>query len=381
MDVTSLALLMMLLASAIGVDTALHPASILLDARVTGKIENLTMDGATLDAMLVYEVTQICSTPSILAVPEVRAVDNQGIGMAIAKAANMQSVAVALQTQLGFQPERIKITLIGEEGATKLLVDGAGPGGRIETPPFQVQLLLQKGESIASLVHRAALVGMSFLDPYVTSLYLVESHLADQDFTEAEALINKTKAALPPSVNSFDRSLLENLQGIIELMRGNIAKAKVWFDRATVSDPGNSATLLNAGFIDMQLGEYDLAAKLVEPLVTDRPPADKRLLSTAHMIRGAAYLALGDTTGAGESLAKAIQADPVNAPAYELWSQVRRLDGNNKAAELLHNKALNAAGGVANYAEVAALFFQLAWKPGQPLTRNPFANPEMIRFN
>jgi Tfp pilus assembly protein PilF len=381
MDLTSLTFLMVLLASAIGVDTAMHPASILLDARVTGKIENLTIDSSTLDAMLVFEVTRICATPSVLAVPEVRAVDNQGIGMAVAKAANMQSVAVALQTQLGYQPERIKITLIGEDGAAKLLVNGAGPGGRIDTPPFQVQLLLQKGETIASLVHRAALVGMSYLDPYVTSLYLVEAHAADQDFSEAEALIDKTKAALPPTVTSFDRSLLENLEGIIELARGKIDKAGVWFDRAITSDPDDAAARLNAGFIDMQLGQYDRAAKRVEPLVTARQPADKRLLSTAYMVRGAAYLAVGDTKGADENLAKAVQIDPVNASAYGLWSEVRRLDGNIAAADALHKKALNSAGNVANYAEVAALYFQLAWKPGQPLARNPFGNPEIIRFN
>ena len=381
MDLTTLGLFVMLLTSAIGVDTALHPASILLDATVTGKFDNLVVDGPTLNGMLVYEVTQICGTPSVLAVPEVRANDNQGFGMAIAKAANMQSVAVALQTQLGYQPERIKITLLKQDSAIKLLVSGAGPGGRIETPPFQEELILQKDESVASLVHRAALRGMSLIDPYVTSLYLVQAHAAGGDFSEAEAMIKQTMAALPPAPISFDRSLFENLQGIIELRKGNVDKADPWFHRASTSNPNDAAALLNVGFVDMQIGKYHEAVKHIEPLLTVRPPADKALLSTAYMIRGAAMLIAGDTKGADADLAKAVQANPVNSPAYELWSEVKRVEGNIAAADQLHVKALDTAGSVANYAEVAALYFQLARKPGQPLTRNPFANPGMIRFN
>jgi tetratricopeptide (TPR) repeat protein len=381
MDLTTLSLFVMLLASAIGVDTVMHPDSILLDAAVTGKFESVVVDAPTLNGMLVYEVTQICATPSVLAVPEVRANDNQGVGMAIATAANMQSVAVALQSQLGYQPERIKITLMSEDGAIKMMVSGAGPGGRIETPPFQAQLVLRKGESIERLVHRAALLGMSQIDPYVTSLYLVQSHEADGDFSEAEALIKQTTAALPPAKISFDRSLFENLQGIIELLRGNVDTADSFFHRAGLSNPDNAAALLNAGFVDMQLGRYRDAIQHVEPLLTGRQPTDKLLLSTAYMIRGAAMLVTGDAKQADQDVALAVAANPRSAPAYTLWSEVKRAEGDATAADAFHVKALNRAGNVGNYTEVAALYFQLSWKPGQPLTRNQFAIPGMIRFN
>jgi tetratricopeptide (TPR) repeat protein len=381
MDLTTLGLFVMLLASAIGVDTVMHPDSILLDAAVTGKFDSVVVDAPTLSGMLVYEVTQICSTPSVLAVPEVRANDNQGVGMAIAKAANMQTVAIALQTQLGYQPERIRITLMSENGAIKMMVRDAGPGGRIETPPFQEQLLLRKGETIEALVHRAALRGMALLDPYVTSLYLLQTHETDHDFSEAEALIKQTIAALPPAKTSFDRSLFENLQGIIELLRGDIETADAYFHRAGVSNPANAAALLNAGFVDIQQGRYRSAIDHVEPLLTERHPADMVLLSTAYMIHGTAMLALGDAKGADRDLAQAVHANPRSAPAYTLWSQVKRIDGDAAAADDLHANALGAAGNVANYAEVAALYFELAWQPGKPLVRNQFAIPGMIRFN
>jgi tetratricopeptide (TPR) repeat protein len=311
----------------------------------------------------------------------VRANDNQGVGMAIAKAANMQSVAVALQTQLGFQPERLKLTLLSENGAIKMMVSGAGPGGRIATPPFQEQLVLRKGESIDALVHRAALRGMAQIDPYVTSLYLLQLHETDHDFSDAEVLIKQTIAALPPAKTSFDRSLFENLQGIIELLRGDVDTADSFFHRAGQSYPDDAAALLNAGFVDTQLGRYRSAIDHVEPLLTVRQPSDKILLSTAYMIRGAALLALGDAKGADQDLALSVRADPHSEPAYTLWSEVKRAEGDTTAADQLHAKALDVAGNVANYAEVAALYFELAWKPGQPLTRNQFAIPGMIRFN
>ena len=381
MDLTTLGLFVMLLASAIGVDTVLHPDSILLDATVTGKFDSVVVDAPTLSGMLSYEVTQICSTPSVLAVPEVRGTDNQGVGMAIAKAANMQSVAVALQTQLGYQPERIRLTLLSEDGAIKMLVSGAGPGGRIETPPFQEQLTLRKGESIEALVHRSALRAMSLIDPYVTSLYLLQSHETDRDFSAAETLVKNTFAALPPAKISFERSLFENLQGIISLLQDNVGEADSWFHRAGASNPDNAAALLNAGFVDMQFGRYPDAIQHVEPLLTSRRPADRALLSTAYMIRGAALLVSGEAKQADQDLAMAVAADSRSAPAYALRAEAKRAEGDAAAADDLHARALGFAGNVANYAEVAALYFDLALKPGQKLTRNRFAIPGMIRFN
>jgi Tfp pilus assembly protein PilF len=381
MDLTTLTMFLMLIASAIGADTVLHPTSVVLDAAVAGKLDKLTVDAETLSGMLTYEVTQICSTPSVLTVPEIRAGNNKGVGMAIAEAVRMQSVAIALQAQLGYQPEQIKLTLLGEDGVIKMLVSGSGLGGRIRTPPFQEQLTLQQGESLAALVHRAALLGMTRIDPYITALYLLEIHTADGDFSQAEALINDTKAQLPQTPVSFDRSVLENLQGIMALFRGKLDEADSWFHAATTSDPDDAAAALNAAFVDVQLGHYRKAAQHVEELLANQPKFDKTLLATAYMTWGAALLSLNEIDAADQKLAKAVQIDPSSSAAYELWSDVKRVRGDGAAADQLHGKAWAAADTFENYAEVAALYFRLAWKPGQALTRSPFINPGMIRFN
>jgi predicted Zn-dependent protease len=131
----------------------------------------------------------------------------------------------------------------------------------------------------------------------------------------------------------------------------------------------------------MQLGRYPDAIQHVGPLLAGQRPTDKVLLSTAYMIQGAALLVTGDLKHADQDLAMAVAADPRSSPAYTLWADIKRAEGDGAAADDLHAKALAAAGSVANYAEVAALYFQLAWKPGQPLTRNQFAIPGMIHFN
>jgi hypothetical protein len=93
----------------------------------------------------------------VLAVSEVRAHDNQAIGMAIAKAASIQSVPVALQTQRAGAAERGRRHQdVCERCQSRALDRDVTVSGAAH---------LAKGASVASLVHRAALLGMSGIDP------------------------------------------------------------------------------------------------------------------------------------------------------------------------------------------------------------------------
>lgn len=373
--------LVALIVSVVGVDAVLHPTSVVLDATVAGNPGKLTIDAPTLAGMLDYEVTHICATPSLLAPPEIRAGDNKGIGMALAEAADLGSVALALQAQLGERPEHIKLTLIGEDGAIKMLVSGSGLGGRKITPPFQQELVMQQGESTAAFVHRGALLGMQQIDPYTTSLYLVRTHLEDGNFTSAEALINATKADLPQTPVSFDRSMYENLQGIIELARGNLDKAGSWFRTAVTSDSDDAAPALNAGFVDVQLGNYQHAQHELEALLADDTTMNNTLRATAYMTLGVALMGQGQAGAADAQLAQAVQSDPSIAPAYGLWSDIKRAEGDGADADKLHAQAWAAANHSQIYAEVAALYLKMPWQPGKPITPSPFINPAMIHFN
>lgn len=381
MDLTSLMLVVGLAVSFIGVDTIWHPVNVVLQAAVPNKLDKLTADPVAIDDMLTYEVSDISSTPSVLEIPEIHVGANKGLGMAIAQAVNMQGITLALQNRLGYQPEEIKLTLLGEGTTIRMLVTGSGLGGRISTPPFQESVILQQDETLASLVHRAAVVGVAKIDPYITALYLVQRHATDKDFTGAEKLINDTLSQLPPTPVSYDRALLENLRGIIALFRANTDEARDWFHRADGSDPGNAVAELNNGFVDLQVGNYRDAIKHIEDMLAHHSAANKILLATGYMTWGGALLGLEDMDGAEQKVAKAIEINPDSSSAYELWSKIKRRKGDEAAAAQLHRLALEKSGTFENYAEVAALYFELPTQRNQPIIRNKFINPEMMRFN
>ena len=185
--------------------------------------------------------------------------------------------------------------------------------------------MLQAGESVTALVHRAALAGMTKIDPYITALHLLQAHVADGDFGPAEDLANEVMAHLPPTPISLDRSALENLHGAIAVFRAQLEPASDWFHRALESDPGNAAAALNAAFSDIQLGRYALAANHIDSLLSHRPPTNRTLLATAYATWSAALVVQQDIAGAEQRLSRAVQADPSNSAAYDLWSHLKRV--------------------------------------------------------
>jgi predicted Zn-dependent protease len=147
------------------------------------------------------------------------------------------------------------------------------------------------------------------------------------------------------------------------------------------SSPDNVIALLNLSFTDLQLNHYQEASDRMRDLVTDHPPADIILLCTATMTWAAAQVGLGDINGADHLMARAIEANPRSAIAFNLWSDVKREKGDADAAARLRRKALDASDSFENYAEVAALYFQLAWRDNQPVLSSQFRNPVAIKFH
>ena len=378
MDLTTLSMVVMLALAAVGIDTVWHPPEVILEGSTAGKFDKVTVDQDMVNGILRSEVDRVSSTPTLMAKPKIELGKQGGIGMAIATAANMQAVAYALQSKVGYQPEQIKVALFSEDGTIKVLVTGSG-GRRLSG--FEQLVEQQKGETVVALLHRAALVGMSRIDPYLTALDLMQRHAGDKDFTDTESLINFAKSQIPPTPFSPERSLFENLQGILALFRGNQKDAHTWFELATKSNANNTAAVLNHAFADLQNGHYDDAAESMERLTHDLSTSDKVLLSTAYVTWGAARLGQHDANGADTVLAKAIEANPSSSIAWDLWSEVKRQKGDAAQADQLHQQALGVAGSFENYGEIAALYFQLAWQDNQPVVRSKFANPASVSFH
>jgi tetratricopeptide (TPR) repeat protein len=290
----------------------------------------------------------------------------------------MQSVAYALQAQLGYRPDQIKLSLFGEAGAAKILVTGTG---HQRMASFQQQVTLEPGETIVDLVRRATVIGMAHIDPYITALNEMQTHADDKNFAHAEAIVRFALAALPPTPESFERSLLENLNGLMALFRNDAKAAHEWLERAEASCPDNTladaVTSVNTAFADLQLDHDAEAVRHMEWLLREKPPADKVLLSTAYMTMAAGQLGVHDVDGADLSIAKAIEAYPEASSAYDLWADIKREKGDEAQAARLHRKALENSVSFENYGEIAALYFRMAWRENQPVMRSPFSNPDL----
>jgi tetratricopeptide (TPR) repeat protein len=378
MDLTTLTLAVMLAVSALGIDTVWHHKDVLMETSAAGKLDKTTLDINTMNLILKHEVDRMSATQSVVTKPRIRTDKGDGIGMAIATAANMQSIAYALQSQFGYHSDQIKLALFGEDGTAKVLVTGSG-----STPvaTFEQLVVQEKDETVVELVRRAALVGLARIDPYIAALNLLQRHEIDRDFTHVQGLVEFAKSQLPPKPLSLDRSLLENLQGIMALFGNDPTIAHDWFKRAVTSAPDSTVALLNLSFADLQINRFQEVSDRLEGMVTRHPSQDPILLCTTYATWAASRLGLGDVNGADRLMAKAIEVYPHSAIAYNLWSDVKREKGDQEAADRMREKALEASDTFENYAEVAALYFQLAWRDRQPVLRSQFANPAVVRFH
>jgi tetratricopeptide (TPR) repeat protein len=377
MELTTLALALVFGLGLLSVDSVMHAGSVEVEVAIAPKVENISVDEQTLASRFKDVFDEITATPSVVRPPEIRSRLDQGLGMALFDAVHAQNIAFALQREMGFNPDTVRFALFVENGALQALVAGRSH----VVGNFSQVVALNPGEGLMSFVRRCALWGGSQLAPYSTALYLLQQHASDKDFTDVVALVEHAKSLLPPTPTSFDRALLDNILGLVALFRNDPASARKAFNDAMAADPANAAPFLNAAFTDMQFNEYQKAADRMAELIRLAPPANKVLLSTAYMTWGAARMGMRDLAGADRMLAKAIGTNPKSSSALGLWSEAKRLDGDQSAADRLHRQAQESAATFENYAEVAALYFHLSWRDDEPVIRSQFSNPEVVTFH
>ena len=377
MDLTTLAMAVLLALGLLGTDAVLYSGSVQVEVAAAPKMEKLDVDEATLAHEFEAALDEITTKESVVRPPEIRSSRDQGIGMALAEAFNFQKVAFALQADMGYKSDQLRFALYVENGGLRALVSGSSHLiGR-----FQQVMSPNPGEAFIPFVQRCALWSASQLAPYSTALYLMQKHAADQDFTDAVALAEHAKALLPPTPVSFDRALFDNLLGLVALFKNDTKTARAAFDAAMTEDPTDPVPFLNAGFTDLQFDEFQKATDRMEQLLRLAPPANPILRATADMIWGAARLGLHDAKGADLLLAEAARLAPQSATAFGLWAEVKTERGDMAAAAALDRRALENTATFENYAEVAALYFHLSWRNNEPVIRNKFSNPSIVSFH
>jgi tetratricopeptide (TPR) repeat protein len=378
MDIVSLAAALMIALGLLGTDVVMNSDNLVVEVVAPPRGEKLSIDDVTLEQTFANQLHAITDTRSLAQPPEIRASRKQGLGMALAEAARVQGVAHALQTEMGYSPERLRLALYLQNGVLQGLVSGSGRNSGI----FEQSLVLREGEGLPDFVRRAALSGVSQLAPYTTALYLLQAHSRDKDFADLLALTDQAKAKLPPSPVNLQRSLFENIYGIVALFKNDPKAAKAAFEVALASDPANPVAVLNMGFAEVEVDDYRQAAERMRNLIITAPPANVVLLATAYMTWAAAEMGLRDEARADQLLEKAVEIYPTSSTALDLWAEAKELQGDQVTAADLRQKALAATGDTfENYAEVAALYFHLSWRDNVPVMRNKFADVPAVKFH
>jgi tetratricopeptide (TPR) repeat protein len=216
----------------------------------------------------------------------------------------------------------------------------------------------------------------------MTALYLMQQHAADKDFTDVLALADQAESALPPTPVSFDRAAFDNLRGIIFLFQNKPEDSQKAFDQAIDEYPANPVSEINAAFADLELDLNQKGADRMKHFIAENPPGNKVLLATAYMTWAAAEMALHHWQAADPLLAKATEINPTSSSAFELWAELKGEELHDpEAAARYHRQALLNSATFENYGEVAALYFHLSWRDGEPVTQSKFNNPKIVTFH
>ena len=356
-------------------DAVLHYDDVVVEVVAPPRSDKISIDEATLDLTFENQLNAVAKTESLVDPPEIHAKRRQGVGMALAEIARAQGVAHALQAELGYVSDRLRLAIYLQNGTLRGFVSGSGR----RAGTFEQTLDPRDNENLTEFVRRAALVGASQIAPYTTTLYLLQLHAQDKQFDEVLALAAQAQAKLPPTPINLQRSLYENVRGIVALFRNDAKAAKAAFAAAVAADPDNPAAMLNLAFAEVEIDDYKDAAERMERFIVATPPVNNILLGTAYMTWAAAEMGLRDATRADELMAKAMKIYPTSSTGFDLWAEVKELQGDHAAAAKLRHKALEAtADAFENYAEVATLYFHLSWRDNQPVMSNKFANPAAV---
>ena len=377
MDFTTIAGALLVALGILGADAVMNANSVMVEVVAPAKIDNIIIDRDTLEDEFEDKLFAIGRTASIVEPPEIHASNDQGLGVALAKELKLQDVAYALQSELGFKKDRLRLALYVEDGRLRGLVSGQSA----KVGSFRQVLVPAKDETVLAFVHRCALWGASQISPYTTALYLLQEHAADGDFTDVAALVQQSKAKLPATLLSYDRSAFDNLLGIVALFKNDAKGADSMFKQAVVDYPANSVAVLNAAFAEVQVDDYKTAADRMQRLVSEAPPKNKVLLGTAYSTWAAAMMGLHDLGRADQLLQQATSINPDGSIGWSLLSEVMELKGDKQAATAYRERQQSEEATFENYAEVAALYFQLSWKNDEPIMRSNFANPGIVTFH
>lgn len=378
MDLTTLTGALVVAFGLLSTNAILNSGTIMVDMTVPGSVASDGIEPPVAEMIFERELQNAVSIPSVVPPPNIRGSRDKTLAAALADALKVEDLTFAMQMAIGFQPARLKGSVIIEDKALVLLIDGhSGPTGA-----FTLRVPQKDGETIPSLLERGAREALWKMQPYLAALYTFNRELEAGRVDAHQARVEEIIAGMPDTPTSRDRALLLNLLGVSALFENDTDSAARHFKAAAQSDPANIVPILNDAFIDLYYDRYVEAEEKMKKALLPKPMSDNpALLSTAYSTWAVARFGLRDLAGAEKLLAHAVAVNPQTATGYQLWADIREDVGDLASAAKLNERARTNSAYFENYAELAMLYFEPSWQDGQTLKPNSFGKSRAITIS
>lgn len=377
MSLNSLLLTLALATGLFAADAYWNADTVSVDIHVPGALQatDASITGAMAESIFLDEIETVLDRRSLASEPGLRAFADETVVSRLASLLTLNNLTFAVQSVLGLEPARLKGAVLREpNGRLRFLLVSHHKSGRLE--PVEVDLTAESGESISQLLRRGAVATLLKIDPYLTSLSLIdrirEGRLgryrpllaAPPEASDAGALAHRIEdllARLPevPSMASA-RARFENLLGQLALAQQDPVQAERHYGRALALEPGFFIAHLNRAFVRLRQDRYRDAIDILTAALTPTPDTTEPvLLAAAYTSWGVALRGLGRPQEAAAKFRRATETDPQTPTGFTAWGRMLTAEGRTAEGETLETRAQELAIRSETYPEVAILTFRL----------------------
>jgi tetratricopeptide (TPR) repeat protein len=375
MDLTTIVATLMVTFGLFTANAVVESDVVTVEFNVPAKYSNAGYGAEVAQNIFLSELQDILDIKSVTPGRIVRGSNDRTVVSALAESLKLQDMTYSLQRALGYNVARIHANVVHDGDETSLVVLGQVRKGK----EFKFSLTRRPDEPLVSLIRRGAHETAYQMEPYLALLYFVQTSQSCEALPKTTQLIRTQIANLAAPGHSAPRSQYHNLLGIAALFCSDSKTAREAFGAAMDADPTNASAILNLAFVEIYEDRYveaeRVARRVLEPTPMTAPP---EVISAAHLIWAAALVGQHNPAEAERQIAKAIALYAYSSSAYEFWAQIKESQGDLMAAERMRNKAIENSLYFENYGELAVLYFEVAWRDGQPLQRNKYGNPAFV---
>jgi hypothetical protein len=392
MDLTTLITLLSLITGGIALDGYMNPRTLVVHLVHDGAHPGAGHTTDFVAGTVNFEIGQMTAVRSLFARPRIDPPDKKGFVGAFGDVTGTTAIFDVIESTFQSTPNTITFGVFNDSGKFKVHVYGVAAHAAGANARFEVTVTQADGESAVDTLERATVMGAAQIDPYLAMLY----ELAELDRTghahnaaEALAIFQTAKSDILPSTESLLLARLQNLQGLVYLIRGQLDLASAAFASALgyvprgSNDPTPVILQLNKAFVDVARNDPDsaaaelaqvtaatnnfqnlLGAKFLssEGVAYSLTPADVDSLQDAHDIISA-YVALRrNNMGEAEAIAKSVLlTNPRRANTVALLADIEGMRGNQVDERALRNSAVRVSYAANPFLEIVLMHARLSF--------------------